>query len=77
MTEMKTIVFESFPVERLPAEIRARIEGSGMVRLTVESKDPVPETMALRSFLGAATGLFSSPQEAVEFIRMLRDESDR
>ena len=84
MGETKKVVVEHYPVESLPLELRCGIESGQMVRVTVESKtsgsgdgEPTVARRSLRSFLGSAPGLYESPQEAVDFIRALRDESDR
>ena len=78
MGEGKKIVTEHYPAEKLPEEVRRGIAGGEMVKVTVEPEGAEPRKVrSLRSFLGAAPGLYSSPEEAVAFIRGLRDESDR
>lgn len=82
MGETKKIVVESFPVERLPDELRRGIENGQIVRVTIEAEDTtrvLPHTgrRTLRSFVGSAPGLYPNPGEATQFIRSLRDESDR
>lgn len=75
MGETKKIDIEHFPVEKLPDELRRGIESGQLVRVTVES-DIQEETSArqpLRSFFGAGKGCYTE-QEAVSFIRQLRDE---
>jgi hypothetical protein len=75
MTEMRKIVFEKYPVDRLPEEVRRAVDDSTTVTLTVETEledDRIP----LRSFWGAGRGLYGTPEEAVEYIRKLRDEWD-
>ena len=79
MTEMKKIVVEGFPVERLPEEVRRGIENGQKVKVTVEAQSDGThqDRRSMRSFLGSAPGLYAGPQDAVEFIRSLREESDR
>ena len=80
MGETKKIVVEGFPVEQLPEAVRGDIERGQRVRVTVELTEPSPITnprRTMRSFLGSAPGLYESPQQVVEYIRALRDESDR
>ena len=76
MGEGKKIVTEHYPAEKLPEELRRGIESGGMVRVTVE-QGADGDRRSMTSFLGAAKGLYNSPEEAVKFIRRLRDESDR
>lgn len=82
MGEIKRISVDNVPFDELPDIIRRRIEGGppSEVRVTVEFVSEGKTTgdyRSFRSFLGSAPGLYSSPQEVVEFIRGLRDESDR
>ena len=80
MGEIKKIVVEHFPADKLPEELRRGIESGQMVRVTVESdaeETAASEPRTLMSFLGSAPGLYATPEEATAFIRSLRDESDR
>ena len=78
MTELRKVVTEHVPVERLPDDLRRGLENGQLVRVTVESgEDASVPRRTFRSFVGSAPGLYGSPKDAVEFIRGLRDESDR
>jgi hypothetical protein len=79
MGEMKKIVTEHYPAEKLPEELRCGIEGGQVVRVTVETEPPVPqlEGRPLRSFLGIAPGRYGDPDEIVEDVRQLRHEWER
>lgn len=89
MGETRKIVIPQYPVEKLPEEIRSLIEGATLagsapaqtVTLTVEQSvaddEAVPEQQSWMSFVGSASGVYSSPEEVVDFIRSLRDESER
>lgn len=72
-------VVRGYPVDKLPEELRRGIENGQIVRVTVESEAASTSTPkhSMRSFLGSAPGLYSSAQEVLDHIRMLRDESDR
>ncbi len=75
MGEGKKIVTEHYPAEKLPEELRRGIMSGEMVRVTVEQPAPDAEPRRpLLSFLGAAKGCYTE-EEAVSYIRMLRDES--
>ena len=78
MTEVKKIVIEHYPVERLPDELRARLEAQSTVRLTIEPETEMPaEPRPLSELYGCAKGLYASQGlDPVEFIRQLRDEWD-
>ena len=76
MTELKKIVTEHFPVDKLPEELRRGIESGQRVRVVVELEPPA-EPRSLRNFLGSAQGVYPTPADAVFEIRKLRDESDR
>lgn len=71
----KRIVTDGFPVEKLPEELRRGLESGQVVRVTVETlashsaTTPTP----LTSFFGSGKGCYSE-EEAVGFIRRLRDE---
>ncbi len=75
MGETKKIVVDHFPVEKLPDELRRGIESGQLVRVTVESDAPeeTSDRQPLRSFFGAGKGCYTE-EEAVSFIRKLRDE---
>jgi hypothetical protein len=77
MTEIKKIVVEHFPVDRLPEELRRGIENGQMVRVVVEAEVESPAPRSLRDFWGSARGAYPTPADAVAEIRKLRDESDR
>jgi hypothetical protein len=78
MGEGKKIVAEHFPVEKLPDELRRGLESGEFVRVTVEQpSEAATPRRSLSSFLGAAPGLYPTPEDAVAYIRQLRDESDR
>lgn len=89
MGETRKIVIQHFPVEKLPAEIRSLIEGAApggdaavqTVTVTVEQNlapaHAGPVAQSWKSFFGAGRGIYQTHEEAVEFIRALRDESDR
>jgi hypothetical protein len=74
MGETKKIVTEHYPAEKLPEELRAGLESGQLVRVTVEPEAPQVARRPLSSFIGAAKGLYSSPEEVLQSIRDLRDE---
>ena len=75
MTEIKKIVTDHVPVESLPDSVRQGIEAGRKVRVTVETETEAPvQQRALRDFYGAGRGAYASSEDAVEFIRKLRDE---
>lgn len=73
MSERTKIVIEQFPVRRLPVELQRGLDHESVARITIE---PMGEDTqrSLRSFIGAAPGVYGSPEEAVAAIRQLRDE---
>ena len=75
MGETKKIVIEHFPVEKLPEELKRGLESGQLVRVTVETSqvDASETRISLRSFLGSGKGVYSE-EEAVSYIRKLRDE---
>lgn len=73
MGEIGKIVTEHYPVERLPEELRQGIEAGQHVRVTVEAEEQ-GEPRPLHELMGCAKGLYATPEEAVAFIRQLRDE---
>lgn len=82
MGEMKKFTVENVPVDELPEIVRRKIEGGNPARvsITVEFEAADQSTAprrSLRSFIGSAPGLYESPEEVVDYIRNLRDESDR
>ncbi|HKZ97281.1 MAG TPA: hypothetical protein VJ045_09895 [Hyphomicrobiaceae bacterium] len=74
MGETKKIVTEHYPADKLPEELRRGIEAGEIVRVTVEREKRQPAPRPLHELRGCAKGLYKSPQEAVAFIRSLRDE---
>ena len=77
MGETKKIVIDHYPVDKLPDDLRRGLESGRMVRVTVESDaetETPPARRKLTSFLGAAKGVYATPEEAVAAIRELRDE---
>jgi hypothetical protein len=67
MGETKKIVTEHYPAEKLPEELRAGLETGQLVRVTVEPEEP-----GKAGFEGAGAGVYS-PEDAVSYIRALRD----
>jgi hypothetical protein len=74
MTEVKKIVVEHCPVDRLPEELRRGLESGQMVRVVVEAELEVPTPRPLREFFGCAKTGLGTPEEAVAAVRALRDE---
>lgn len=77
MGETRKIVTEHYPVDELPEKLRQGLESGRKVRVTVEeeSGEIIDATLRpLMSFLGAGKGCYTE-EEAVSYIRMLRDES--
>ncbi len=77
MGELRRIVTDDVPVEELPERVRRGLEGGQRVRVTVETgetAEALPEPRPMRDFLGAGRGLYATPQEAIQFIRKLRNE---
>jgi hypothetical protein len=75
MGEMKKIVMDDYPVEKLPEEMRRGLESGQVVRVTIETveREAAATPESLISFFGAGKGCYSE-EEAVGFIRRLRDE---
>ena len=77
MTELKKVVVDGYPVENLPAELRARLDEHALVRITLEQGAAGVEARPLHEMYGFAKGLYASHgQDPTEFIRQLRDEWD-
>ncbi len=76
MGELKKIVVEGYPVERLPQELRDRLESQAPVRITIEQQSAgTKEPRPLHEMFGFAKGLYASQGlEPTDFIRQLRDE---
>lgn len=74
MTQDIKIVTEHYPAEKLPEELRGGIDPDAEVRVTIEvATSPTRDIPSLMSFLGAGKGVYSE-EEAVSYIRSLRDE---
>lgn len=73
MSERSKITVEHFPVSRLPDELQRGLDRDAVATITIEQEE-TSEPRSLRSFIGAAKGVYSSPEEAVAFIRRLRDD---
>ncbi len=73
MDHLKKIVTERFPAEKLPEEVRTGIQRGSWVRVTVEQQSG-DSVRPLASFVGAASGLYKDPDDAVRTLRTLRDE---
>lgn len=76
MTELKKIVVEHFPVDRLPDELRRGLQSGQMVRVVVEAEVERPAPRPLRELFGCAKTGLKTPEEAVAAVRTLRDEWD-
>ena len=73
MGELKTVVVDGFPIERLPDELRALLASGEPVRITME-QDSEPKTVPLPAF-GFAKGFYASQGlDPAEYIRQLREE---
>jgi hypothetical protein len=74
MGETNKIVTEHYPADKLPEELRAGLETGQLVRVTVEPERPCKAGFDLMSFMGAGPGVYS-PDEAVSYIRALREDT--
>ena len=75
MGERKKIVVEHFPVDRLPEELRRGLDAGTTARIIVEPEvKPSTSLPPLTSYLGAAQGVYTGPEDAVSAIRALRDD---
>ncbi len=77
MGEIGKIVVEHYPAGKLPEELRRGLAAGQVVRVTVEAETAAASPRLLSEMLGCAKGLYQTPDEAVAFIRALRDEWDR
>ena len=75
MGEMKRMVIENYPADKLPEELRRGLETGTLVRVTIESEvgTEASPKRSLASFLGTGKGCYTE-EEAVSYIRKLRDE---
>lgn len=73
MGEHNKVIIEHYPAEKLPEELRPGIDTSRTVRVTVEPEPKAAPGRALSPLLGTARGTYNE-EEAVSFIRRLRDE---
>ena len=74
---MKTVVVWNFPAEKLPEELRGDIDPKAKVHVTVRADEELPAESAmpsLVSLIGSARGVYASPDEALDYVRRLRDE---
>ena len=81
MGETKKIVVENYPLDKLPADLRALLEGGNPVRVVLEQMpdtQSIPAKKKFSDFIGSAPGRYKSADEIDAEIRSLRDEwSDR
>jgi hypothetical protein len=73
MNEQKKIIVEHYPAKKLPDELRRGIDDRSTVRVTVEAEPDGDLLRPLLPLLGTGHGAYSE-EEAVSFIRRLRDE---
>jgi hypothetical protein len=80
---MNKIVREHYPVERLPADLRAELPAGASVTVTITASEDMPrplsstEAVALIAQMRALNkGKGLTPEEAAAEIRELRDEWD-
>ena len=71
MGEHKKIIVEHYPVDRLPADLRAGVEPGGTVRITVEEDGGLQPIRPLSAFFGKLERVHDDP---VRDIQNLRDE---
>ena len=74
MTELKPVVTEHVLAAELPKHLRHGLDAAMRVRVTVEPEPDIPNPLPLRQLMGSAKGAYATPEEAVSFIRALRDE---
>lgn len=79
MGDVKKIVTNHYPVDKLPEDLRRGLESGQMVRVVVEDAGPKPPAPRPLSVLyGCAKGLYEREgTDPVDYIRGLRDEWDR
>lgn len=77
MGETKKIVVENYPLDKLPANLRALLEGANPVRIVLEQvpdAQSIPSKKKFSDFIGSAPGRYKSADEIVAEVRALRDE---
>ena len=78
MGEIHEIIVERYPVEKLPDELRARLNSAAPLRVTLEqSTDDVRQQTPrpLYKMRGFAQGLYAGEGvDPVDFVRQMRDE---
>jgi hypothetical protein len=74
MDETKRIVFDNYPVEKLPEDVRNRFVGEDSVVLTVESRGRLPARRTISQILDAMQHHRTLSDDPVERIRALRGE---
>ena len=77
MDERKRHVFENFPVERLPEELREGLEGGERVIVTVEASASVNDEQSISDILDEMQNERVLTGDPVERIRALRAGWDR
>lgn len=73
---MEKHVVDNYPADKLPPELREGLEPGARVKVTVEAKETARTVPKLSELMGSAKGAYATPEEAVDFIRKLRDEWD-
>jgi hypothetical protein len=77
MDEVDRVVFDHFPVEKLPEEVREQLRPGADLRLIVEQRfDDAGERPSINSILEAMRPYRRSGVDAVERVRALRAEWD-
>jgi hypothetical protein len=73
----KRVVFENYPVDRLPEEIRENFDAGDEVMLTVEARRKGPPVRTIADILEASRRHWTLSGDPVERVRALRDSKRR
>ena len=73
MDEPLRIVVEHYPAEKLPGNLRGPFPPDSKVTITVVQELPASPRRKLTDLIGAGSGLYSSPEDVLEYLRAERD----
>jgi hypothetical protein len=67
-------IVRKYPVDRLPADLRPGLPPHGWVRIEIETESDSANSGRLADFVGSGQNVHGTPDEAVAYIRWLRED---
>jgi hypothetical protein len=69
-------IVRHYPVDQLPADLRADLPEHGLVKIEFEAETEPPRRRPIAHLVGTGQNLYGSDQDVLDYIAELREDRD-